>query len=428
MSRLNQQLGIGQGVALLATSLLGTGIFVVPAMAASIAERSALVAWLILLALVLPIAFTFAALGKRHPHAGGAAHFVGKALGDRAEKMTAFLFISVLPVGLPAALVMATGFWQSLFQLSAFSALAIQLLSLFAMLLLGLGGAKLSGNVQGLIAIAIITLVGMLWWKADIHLTDVQLPRHIDVPSIAPALTVMFWCFVGIEAFAHMGEEFRRPERDFPIALLLGALLAGIVYWAASVVVLKYGAFGNQYANTQSLPHLVAILFGPQAKWLAAMVGYLACFASINIYIQGFARLIWSMADEQQLPSLFAHLSKSKVPTTALFSIVGACGLSCIAAWLLDLPLEHLIRYANGNFIVVYLLSMLAGSILLPGVARYLALFSAALCALLLFELGWQSAYALLLCLAFLSGHALLRARARARARSKINQAGQGIN
>lgn len=35
MSRLNQELGLIQGIALLSTSLLGTGIFVVPALAAT---------------------------------------------------------------------------------------------------------------------------------------------------------------------------------------------------------------------------------------------------------------------------------------------------------------------------------------------------------------------------------------------------------
>ncbi len=27
----------------------------------------------------------------------------------------------------------------------------------------------------------------------------------------------MFWCFVGLEAFAHLASEFKRPERDFPV-------------------------------------------------------------------------------------------------------------------------------------------------------------------------------------------------------------------
>ncbi|MDO6764976.1 L-methionine/branched-chain amino acid transporter [Agarivorans sp. 1_MG-2023] len=402
MSRLHQQLGISQGVALLATSLLGTGIFVVPAIAASIAERSSLLAWAILIALVLPIAFTFAALGKRYPHAGGAAHFVGKALGPRAEKLTAFLFLSVLPVGLPAALVMATGFWQAVFELSPIMSLGIQLFTLLCMLLLGLGGAKLSANVQAIIALAIVTLVAALWWQADIVSSDYQLPSDLGSPNIVPALAVMFWCFVGIEAFAHMGEEFRRPERDFPIALLLGVFVAGAVYWAASVVVLKFGAYGTQHANTQSLPHVVALLFGPHAKWLAAIVGYLACFASMNIYIQGFARLLWSMADEGHLPKQLAHLSTNKVPTRALITIVSACVISCVVAWLFKLPLDELIRYANGNFIVVYLLSMIAGAVLLKGVFRILAITGAALCCLLLLALGQQSIYVLLLSIIFL--------------------------
>ena len=60
MSRLNKELGLLQGIALLSTSLLGTGIFVVPALAATAAGSASLWAWLILIALVLPVAFTFA--------------------------------------------------------------------------------------------------------------------------------------------------------------------------------------------------------------------------------------------------------------------------------------------------------------------------------------------------------------------------------
>ncbi|WP_256937797.1 hypothetical protein, partial [Enterobacter chuandaensis] len=30
--------------------------------------------------------------------------------------------------------------------------------------------------------------------------------------------------------------------------------------------------------------------------WVACVIGYLACFASLNIYIQSFARLVWSQA------------------------------------------------------------------------------------------------------------------------------------
>lgn len=130
MSGLKKDLGLWQGMGLLATSLLGTGIFVVPATAASLAGGASLWAWLLLIALVLPIAFTFARLGRRYPHAGGAPHLIGLAFGNGAERFSAFLFLAVLPVGLPAALMIAAGFWHALFDLGEWTLWGIQLLTL----------------------------------------------------------------------------------------------------------------------------------------------------------------------------------------------------------------------------------------------------------------------------------------------------------
>ena len=137
MSGLKKDLGLWQGMGLLATSLLGTGIFVVPATAASLAGGASLWAWVLLIVLVLPIAFTFARLGRRYPHAGGAPHLIGLAFGNGAERFSAFLFLAVLPVGLPAALTIAAGFWHALFDLGEWTLWAIQLLTLLGVVLLG---------------------------------------------------------------------------------------------------------------------------------------------------------------------------------------------------------------------------------------------------------------------------------------------------
>ena len=75
MSGLKQDIGLTQGIGLLSTSLLGTGVFAVPALAAQVAEQGSLWAWPLLIALVFPIAIAFAALGRHFPNAGGAAHF-----------------------------------------------------------------------------------------------------------------------------------------------------------------------------------------------------------------------------------------------------------------------------------------------------------------------------------------------------------------
>ncbi|HZX17323.1 MAG TPA: L-methionine/branched-chain amino acid transporter [Pseudomonas sp.] len=397
MSRLNQELGLLQGIGLLSTSLLGTGIFVIPALAATAAGEASLWAWMLLIALVLPVAFTFAQLGRHFPHAGGAPHLIGRAFGARMERLSALLFLAVLPVGLPAALNIASGFWQALFDLSRGQALAIQLTTLAAMLLLGQRPAKASGMIQGAIAVAIIATIALIWWVGDLPVSSQPLlpPINGSWHLLPAALGVMFWCFVGIEAFTHMGEEFKNPERDFPLALLFGVLLAGLVYWACSVAVLSLHTYGDVQTDAASMPRMLDLLLGDQARWIAATVGYLACFASMNVYMQGFARLIWSLADEGKLPASLAQRNQHGVPARALLLVIIACALCTGLASVLDLTVDDLIRYANGNFVVIYLLSMAAGAVLLHGIWRWLAAVSCLLCALVLLMLGMDAGYAL---------------------------------
>ena len=397
MSRLNQELGLLQGIGLLSTSLLGTGIFVIPALAATAAGEASLWAWMLLIALVLPVAFTFAQLGRHFPHAGGAPHLIGRAFGARMERLSALLFLAVLPVGLPAALNIASGFWQALFDLSRGQALAIQLTTLAAMLLLGQRPAKASGMIQGAIAVAIIATIALIWWVGDLPVSSQPLlpPINGSWHLLPAALGVMFWCFVGIEAFPHRGEEFKNPERDFPLALLFGVLLAGLVYWACSVAVLSLHTYGDVQTDAASMPRMLDLLLGDQARWIAATVGYLACFASMNVYMQGFARLIWSLADEGKLPASLAQRNQHGVPARALLLVIIACALCTGLASVLDLTVDDLIRYANGNFVVIYLLSMAAGAVLLHGIWRWLAAVSCLLCALVLLMLGMDAGYAL---------------------------------
>jgi amino acid efflux transporter len=75
--------------------------------------------------------------------------------------------------------------------------------------------------------------------------------------------------------------------------------------------------------------------------------------------------------------------------------VVLSCALCAGLAGLLNLSVDDLIRYANGNFVVVYLLSMAAGAVLLKGIWRWLAGLSTLLCTLVLIMLGGDAGYAL---------------------------------
>jgi amino acid efflux transporter len=397
MSGLKQELGLGQGVGLLSTSLLGTGVFAVPALAALVAGDNSLWAWPALIILVFPIAIVFALLGRHFPSAGGVAHFVDIAFGPRLARVTGWLFLSVIPVGLPAALHIATGFGQALFGWHDTQLLLAELATLAIVWWVGSRGASSSANLQTLVAVLIVALIAAIWWRGEIHPAQIPFPAptDIDASQLFSALSVMFWCFVGLEAFAHLASEFKRPERDFPRALMIGLLLAGTVYWGCTVVVLHFHAYGADMAAAASLPNIVVQLFGVQALWVACVIGYLACFASLNIYIQSFARLVWSQAQFRP-NSYLARLSPRQVPRNALNAVLGCCVLSTLCIYWLNINLDALIVYANGIFIMIYLLCMLAGCRLLQGKYRVLAVTGSLLCLLLLAMVGWKSLYAII--------------------------------
>ncbi len=398
MAGLKQELGLAQGIGLLSTSLLGTGVFAVPALGALVAGDNSLWAWPALIVLVFPVAIVFALLGRHFPSAGGVAHFVEMAFGPRLARVTGWLFLSVIPVGLPAALHIASGFTQALFGWYGWQLLLAEVATLAIIWWLGSRGASSSANIQTLVAIMIVALLAAIWVYGDISVKDIPFPAitEIDHSQMFAALSLMFWCFVGLEAFAHMASEFRHPERDFPRALIIGLLLAGVVYWACTVLVLRFHAYGAANTAAASLPTIVVQLFGVKALWVASVIGFLACFASLNIYIQSFARLVWSQA-QYKPTSYLARLSPNRVPRNALSVVIGCCMVSTLASYWLNINLDALIIYANGIFIMIYLLCMLAGCKLLSGRFRVLSMIGVALCVLLLAMVGWKSLYAVVM-------------------------------
>ncbi len=397
MGELKKEITLISGIGQLSTTLLGTGLFMVPAIAAGIAGHLSLWAWGLLFIAICPIALTFAQLGKRYPSAGGTAYFVRQAFDKRLEKSVAWLFVSVIPVGIPAAIALAAGFLQQLLPEAINSAMLAQVLTVALLMAVNLSGTKSSGRLQTVIALSVFALVAAFWWKGGLSTNDIVMPT-LDADSfwsIGAALGVMFWCFVGIEAFAHMGEEFKNPQRDFPIAILVGSFIAGATYWACSVIILKFGAYGSAEFESASIPWISEQLFGNKFKVLISLLGFAACFASVNLYTQSLSRMVWAQAREYKPTSPLARVSIKGVPANATLVIGAILILSCVGGELSGLDLEFFLKLANSVFVLVYLLAMLSAYKLLTGVGKVLAAIALILCTIVFICLGWSMLYAL---------------------------------
>lgn len=157
---------------------------------------------------------TRAALPERRRRSAFCRHGVWAADGARHR----LAILSVIPVGLPAALHIATGFGQALFGWHDEQLLLAELGTLAIVWWVGSRGASSSANLQTLVAVLIVALIVAIWFAGDITVADIPFPaiNDIDHAQLFAALSVMFWCFVGLEAFAHLASEFKQPERDFP--------------------------------------------------------------------------------------------------------------------------------------------------------------------------------------------------------------------
>jgi amino acid efflux transporter len=89
-------------IALYVSSVVGSGILVLPGIAAKIAGPASLIAWIVLSLASYPFAYTFASLSARHPESGGVYAFAKESFGFEAGTVTSWLFYLWFITGAPA--------------------------------------------------------------------------------------------------------------------------------------------------------------------------------------------------------------------------------------------------------------------------------------------------------------------------------------
>ena len=390
------QIGRYQGAALLATTLLGTGVFILPQVSLEQAGGAAIGVWLLLTLLAVPITVIFGALAGAIPNAAGPAHFVGEAFGAVAGRVMGLMFLLVVPVGGSAALLMTWSFIEPWFgdqyQLPG------QLMFLLVLFLLNRVGFQLSARLQLGLTLAIVAvvvlLIGLFFWRgAPAPAAELVVPAW---SGISAALALGFWSFLGVEAMTHLAQDFRDPARDMVPALLIGLLLVGLIYLGCSALLWALAAPGESLTMAQAFDRLC----GGYGQWVIGVLGLCSGLATVNVYTASVARLTWSFSQQGVLPAWFQPLNRQQVPERALYLIIGLMALVILGSSPFSQQLEALIGWVNGVFAVIYLMSMLAALKLLPARYRTVASISALLCLGLMLTLGtllWYAAAIMLL-------------------------------
>ncbi|WUH99773.1 amino acid permease [Spirillospora sp. NBC_00431] len=361
-------LTFGQGTAMYVGAVLGTGVIALPALAAGAAGPASLLAWLALVIMSVPLAATFAALGARHPDAGGVSTYARLAFGERAAAMVGWCFYFAIPPGAPAAALFGGAYVAAAAGGGTATTFATAAGLMAVVTVTNMAGVRVSGKLQLILAALLVTLLlvsvvlslpGARWGNLT------PFAPH-GWTAIGSAAALLVWSFAGWEAITHLAAEFRRPDRDLPRATAAAVVVVGVLYLLVAFAIIT--VLGPA-AATQDAPlgELMAQGLGGGARWPAAVAALLLTMGTMNAYYASAAKLGAALGRDGALPSWLARGSVAgQVPRRSLATASALSFAALAVVAVTGLGPEPLVLLTTGSFVTVYAIGVAAAIRLLP--------------------------------------------------------------
>jgi APA family basic amino acid/polyamine antiporter len=219
---------------------------------------------------------------------------------------------------------------------------------------------------------------------------------------VASAGLITFFAFVGWENAAFSGEEFADP-RTLIKALGMAVAAVGLLFVLLGVAVVGGLSRTVISSSDASLADLTRLSLGSQAAGAASIIALLLLLLFMFTWTRSGTRLVYALAREGILPPVLAQVNaRSGSPVRAALALGGAWALAFAVQIFLGVSLETYIELASGNFLLTYVLIVLAAWRLLFGRRFLPALVISTVAILVLVTAGFQSLwYALATALLF---------------------------
>jgi len=370
-------LSVPRGAALYVGALVGPGLLLVPSLAVQAAGPASILAWAALLVLSAPLAITFAALGVRHPVAGGVSAYVREAFGDTAAAVTGAWFMTAVLFGGPAVALIGGYYVADLTDSGTAVAVIVGLAMYGTVLLANAIGLRVSSGFQLALSAVLVAVVAVAVAVAlPTRATDNWTPfAPHGWWAVGTAANILMWLFIGWEAMAQLAGDFRNPARDLPRAMALAFAVITVLYGALAVATVVVTAGGSRVP----LADLIAVGFGRAGRDATAVLAVALTMGTMNVYTGASAKLAAALAAERALPSWLAGDGQRSIPRRPLvvLAATGACFLLLLAAGVSSTA--DLIRATSACFIAVYVLALASAARILTGQLRAAALVALAL-------------------------------------------------
>lgn len=302
-------LGFKDVIGILIGSVIGSGIFIVPAeVAAQVSSPLLMLAvWLVGGILSFFGALVFSELGAAYPAAGGMYVYLRESFGSLIAFLFGWSLFLVIDSGAIAALAVAfaSNYLPYFFAISPFTQKMVAVLFIALHVAINYVGVRWGALVQNILMVVkfgvILAITLLVFFMAKGNPANfVQPPVGSFTPGLVSsfgiALVASLWAYKGWECVTFSCGEIKRPERNLPLGLFVGTLLVLVCYLITNLAYL-YVAPTAQIAKSPTIAaDAMTLAIGPAGGSIIAFVILFSIFGAAGAIVVTSPRVYFAMA------------------------------------------------------------------------------------------------------------------------------------
>ena len=336
LKKLERSLPLISVIAISIGGMLGSGIFVLPGLAAAKTGSSVWLAYLLAAVCVLPAALSKSELATAMPSSGGTYVYIERAFGP--------IFGTISGIGLWLSLLLKSsfalvGFGAYLAVLTNTDSSLIKHVALFFLLIilfLNIFGIKKVGKVQiVIVAISLITLSLILIFGLPNTNPNLLDPFLLDGKyGLISTVAFVYISYAGVTKVAAIAGEIKNPSRNLPLAMMLSLVIITIIYVFVAFVLAGNIPLETLKTDIKPIYTVSNLLGGKYVGYTVAVVGVITLISMANSGVLASSRFPFAMAMDKLLPSFMTKLHSKHL--TPVVTIVMTCVVMALVILFLD--------------------------------------------------------------------------------------------
>ena len=316
-----RRLGLGDCIAIVMGTMIGSGIFLVPGSIANQLHSFGAVMLLWIAGGVLSVfgALSLGELGAAIPAAGGLYVYLTRAYGRSAGFLYGWTVLVFIHSGMIATMAVGFGTYVApLFHLSPIGQRCLQIGCILTLTIIHCLGVGLGKTVQNVLTASKVVglclmIVLLLSHGSFARLSANLWPRHVSMGNVSAfgvALIAVLWAYDGWHLVSLTAGETKNPARVLPLSLLLGTGVTALIYIAANVS--YYLVLDPAVIRTSNRVAAVATeaAFGPVASVILTGLIAMAILGAINGSVFTTPRITWAMSRDGLFFRALGHTNR----------------------------------------------------------------------------------------------------------------------